>query len=297
MNKIVKRDPDQKDACKLSLNEFNCYHQSGFSLIELMIAISLGLLLFGILMEMFITNQNGLKIQTALYGMQDSAKTAISILTSEMHRAGAIGCARLSADFPVTSFHEYEINRANRIRVTPANEIIVRYASYPNAFVYESMQNNKTVYTDNADHFAAGDILLISNCKQAEIFQAASVRNKNGLQELVTSAPLHNQYEKYSEVSRLVINKLFINKTGRKNSDGSDIYSLFVEDIHRNKTELVSGINQMRMTFTLDMGGKLQEVQQQEINNWAQVVGIAIDMDVSANAMQKTWHMYAALQG
>jgi len=263
----------------------------------MIISISLGLFILSVLLEMFVTNQKSVKLQAALYNIQDNAKTAISILTDEIHQAGIMGCARLSIGFPVTSFREYSFNRANRLVATSANEIMVRYAKYPNASLEESMQNEMIIHANKTDHFAAGDILLISDCKQAEIFQAANVRVKNGMQEITASMPLHNKYEKFSEISHFIVNKFSITKTNRTHPDGSHVYSLFIEDINRNKIELVQGINQMSMLFTINEAGEWRDVKQYEVNDWAQVAGVAIDLDVSEQAMKKTWHMYAVLNG
>lgn len=237
----------------------------------MLVAVVIGLTLVSVLTEIYLVNQKSLRLQTALYAIQDNAKSAISILSKEIHQAGNIGCTKLSSDFPLIPFREYSVNKITGT----VNEIKLSYAEYPNAFLIQPMSNNKVLCVRNNIHFSKGDVLLISNCKRAEIFLVDKVRVKDEMQEITVAFPLHDSYEKNSEVSRLVMNKYFVAKTGRMHGDKTPVYALFLEDIHHRKLELVEDVNLMRITYADN--------------------SVAIDLNMDTPPIKKTWHMYVAL--
>jgi type IV pilus assembly protein PilW len=294
MSKIAK---PIKSAWKgVCIYESDVFKQaSGIVLIEMIIVVAIGLLLVSVLTEMYLVNQKSLRLQTALYDSQDNAKTAISILSAEIHQAGRIGCARLTSEFPMTSIHEYRLTPENKMTGNSFNEITVRYAAYPNAFLKLSMQDEKTIHASSDIHFASGDILLISNCKRAEIFAVEEVKIKNGVQKIIPAFSLHNLYEKNSEVSRLIINKYYIAKTNRTHQDGTPVYSLFLQDIRHHKTELVAGVDSMRVAYSVNYAGNWSEVEANQVTDWKSVAGVAIDFDLNTPPIKKSWHMYAVL--
>lgn len=244
--------------------------ERGFMLIELMISISIALILLSLLMQIYLASQKSSKLEFALTSIQMNASSFTSILSSQIHQAGSIGCARLTTEFPLISHREYQLNAMNKISINQGSELTIRYAEYPNLYLTENTQDGMKIHSNAGIHIHANDVLLISNCKQAEIVIAANVKESRGVQEITLTSALHNQYEKYSELSRLAINRFYISRShyGRGNS-------LFMENIKHEKHELIMGINQMRMVFKNS--------------------GVAIDFEVSVAPLEKTWHLYSAL--
>jgi len=279
----------RKVACK-----FTC-RECGLVLVEVMISLSIGLLLISLLMGIYLACQQSLKLETALNNIQANAKDAAAILTMEVHQAGNIGCARLTNDFPITPYQQYQLNAENKIVGNAYSELTLRHAEYPNVFLTSSMQDNHKIITSKNIQFDPGEILLISSCERAEIFVSGEVKQRNGMQEITLISPLHHKYEKYAEVSRLLINKFYIAKTRRKYMDGSAIYALFVENSHHQNMELVAGVDQMEMKYTQQKAGRLQEVSAGEVGDWSQVLGVAMDFKLHAPPLKKSWHVYAAL--
>ena len=218
-----------------------------------------------------------------------------NILTREIHQASNIGCARLTQDFPLISLQDYQLNNTNKITGNAANELTIRHAEYPVATLTESMQDNMRIYLNQDARFNPGDILIISDCQRAEIFKAQVIRRTNGKLEITSSFPLHDKYQKYSEVSRLSINKFYVAKTNRRNKDGSDIYALYAEDIHHRKSELVMGVNQMQLKFTVENGGGMVEVPPSQVADWAKVLGVAVEVELHAPPLKRIWYVYSTL--
>jgi hypothetical protein len=268
------------------------YHpRKGYILIEILIAMSIGILLMTLLMEMYLASHESSTLETALSTIQQNARSFTAILTREIHAAGNIGCARLTQDFPIISLPNYPYTAANKITSTASNQITIRHADYPAATLAEEMKDHVRIYLSNNIAFKPGDILLISNCERAEMFKVQTVRKINGLLEITSTAALHDRYEKYAEVSRFSINQFYLAKTGRHYSDGSAIYALFIEDIHHRKSELVAGIQQMQIKYTIQNA----EGSPSAITDWAAVSGVAMNIELHAPPLKKIWHVYAAL--
>jgi len=219
---------------------------------------------------MYMTTLQSLKLETALNTIQNNAKMIHSIFQTEIKQAGNIGCAKLTRDFPIISYGEYQLNSNNKIISPEENQITIRYAEYPNNTLIESMISVNRIDINNTVSFHAGDILLISDCKKAEILIADVIKKNHGNQIIVPHSPLHNRYEKFAEVSRLIINTFYVAET----APGKQ--SLFMENIHHKKSELVSGVNHMQI-------------------QWENMAGIAIDYELTAATLTKNWHFYAAI--
>jgi len=243
-----------------------------------MISLAIGLLIINLLMETYLASQKSLKLETALNNIQNNAQSAISILTNEIHQSGHIGCAKLSPDFPIISLPDYELNSENKIVINNKNELIIRYAKYENAYLTEAMKRKNRIYFKGDNNISSKDILLISDCKSAEIFTARNIKKINDSYEVTLTSPLHHRYDKYAEISRLIINKFYVAKTNRKYPDGKSVYGLYMDNIHHQKMEVVSGISAMH------------------INLMENKSGVAIDFDMESPQIRKKWHMFAELK-
>lgn len=265
--------------------------QIGILLIDLMIAMLLGTLLVACLLKMFIVYQNNASLQNALNVMQRNAVATIDILSEEIHKSGYIGCAKLNSEFPITSLQNYSINSENKLIGTD-NILIVRHVAMP-VILNQDMQNNSVINTTNEIRFSVNDILLISDCSKAEIFQAAAISHHRQAQTIIATQALHNVFSKNAEVAKLKINKFFIAPTNRKHSDGSVIYALYVQDLHQRKMELVEDINAMRIRYLILLKDKILKLSANQIQDWTSVLGATIEFEVVYPPYKKTWYIYA----
>ncbi|SRR5579885_1135090 len=268
----------------------------GFVLVELMMVMVTGIVLLGIVFEVYLGCERSLALQAALMTIQDNAETAISILHSEIDRAGYIGCSLLTNDFPIADSTDYSLSAVNRLTGTDSNQITVRYQAFPGAELLASMQGNTSMIVNNQVQFSEGDILLISDCSRAEIFQVAKVSRQHHVQTIMPRVPLHYRYAANAELDRLEINRYFVANTGRTDRDGSPMYSLYREDIHHVKSELVEGVSDMRILYSVYKAGAYTDVPAASVTDWSQVKGVSIDLLVSGTQSKKTWHMYAIPQ-
>ena len=240
----------------------------GAMLIELMIAMTIGLLVLSFLLEMYVVSQQSYRLQSALIAISDNAKSAFSILRNDIKAAGHIGCARLTPDFPIITHNGYTITTENSLSATDT-ELIVRHAELTHVALIGPMQDLMTMQTNKEIYFSRGDILIISDCRHAEIFTVKNVIIFHDSQKIISSFPLRYAYGQDAEISRMAINHYFIAKTTRKNTS-----ALFVKDIKQRTTELVENVSNMHIVFN---GASVQ-----------------IDLDFIASPFKKTWHLYVA---
>lgn len=65
---------------------------AGFSLVELMIGISLGLLLMTGVVQLFVTSKSGFTADQAVSRVQETGRLAIEFMSKDIRMAGFSGC-------------------------------------------------------------------------------------------------------------------------------------------------------------------------------------------------------------
>lgn len=259
----------------------------GLTLLELMLALAISFLIFDALLTIYLSAQKNQSMQAALNSIQENAEIAAQFLRQDIQQAGYRGCARLREGFPVAD----TLTVTNRIFGTN-NSVTVRHASAQSGILLENMSDNSIINTASA--FKAGEVVLISNCSNAEIFKIKKVSGVNN-QKIFSETPLTQRYDKNSEISNFEINTYFIAATDRKTIDGKTVMALYRQNINNRKTELVEGIDNMQITYDIDQSGEVLTVQADQVSDWSKVLGVRIAMHVSALNLSKTWFIYAAL--
>ncbi|MHB8346032.1 MAG: PilW family protein [Acidiferrobacterales bacterium] len=69
-------------------------HQRGFSLVELMVALTVGLILLGAVLAIFIANRGIYSSNKAVAQIQEDGRFALSFLQNDVRMAGYMGCAQ-----------------------------------------------------------------------------------------------------------------------------------------------------------------------------------------------------------
>lgn len=69
--------------------------QKGFSLIELMIALTLGLVITGVIVQVFSSSRSTYDLEEGLAEVQEQGRFAMEFLSSDIRQSGNFGCAKL----------------------------------------------------------------------------------------------------------------------------------------------------------------------------------------------------------
>ncbi len=259
----------------------------GTILIELMISVMLSLVLLLSFFELFIFIERNIHQQAALNQIQHNAETVIGALRSSIHQAGYIGCARLTADFPIHNNTAYSLTSRNKIQALNAGPLIVRHASNTHATLLKTMQDHFIIHANKTIHFYPNDVLLISDCKSADIFKVKYVYTTRGMQKMMPDTALHHAYAKNSEIARLVWNEYRIESA--KNNHKKTLY---MEDIHHQKIPLVDDVEEIHIDATVRQDSSYKEISASQVDDWSKVVGLSIALTLSAPPYKKRWYTY-----
>jgi type IV pilus assembly protein PilW len=268
---------------------------AGMVMIELMLSLALGFILLSILLSMYLVSQRAYDLQKSLQDIQDYAKTAITILNTDIKKAGYIGCRQLTKDFSVLSSLPYSITVQNRL-FSRDGYIQVKHMSHPSGTLQETMKSYSTLSLDQEVRFSVGDIGVIADCQHAEIFKISSIKSTKQSQILIIANPLKTIFKKNTEVGKLEINEYFIEKKNTLHTGHASQYSLYMRDIHHKKTELVPHINGMKITYSINQGNELIDVLADHIVDWSTVQGVSIDLEFNISSITKVWHTYISLR-
>jgi len=257
---------------------------SGLMLTDVMLAIILSLLLLSILFELYLAAHKSLKQQHDFLDMQDNAAAVINALSNEIREAGYIGCPRLDDNFHVISHLPWIISQTNRLVGTEAGELTVRHAGQPVSLISLSADHD-VITTDNSRHFSGSDVLLVSDCKHAELVIAEKVNAGKKTQKIKLAQALQYAYEPPAEVSKLIQNTFYL---ARKKGD---VYSFMLRDINGISHELAAGISSLNLLYSVKTTNAWKDTPAKNVMNWSEVSAVAIDLQIQ----DKTWRAYVRL--
>jgi len=188
--------------------------QKGLSLIELMIAITLGLILITGVLQVFISSKTVYTTQQALSRIQETGRLAIDFLARDIRMAGYMGCASRSSEMKVTNTlkdkdnYKYDFGTAimgYTAAALPANhglsplpkadtDFFVLRGAYGSGVQVNKNNDSAQVFvtltssepgacadgSNRVSGLCQGDILVVTDCTKARVFQATNVTASGG---------------------------------------------------------------------------------------------------------------------
>jgi len=288
---------------------------AGYTLIELMIAMVLGLFLMVGVFQLNASNKKTSRLQDSLTETQKNGRFSIDTISYAIKTAGYSGFyldlssgvenilntpTDVSWDVskPLSGYNN--VNNADTYGgvtgfVQGTDVLLLKGMSQKSVPVLShAAQDTLVVATDNA--FAAGDILVVSDLDQASVFQVstAAIAGSQTTLGIVTGgatpgnmANLANNYNVQAEVGKLETRMFYI-KNGLNGRP-----SLFKTTLFNNsgvaqlqEIELASNISNLQVVYSLDTNGdKVIDAKQNaaSIVDWNQVIGATIALLVESN--------------
>lgn len=180
--------------------------QAGAGLTEIMIAMVLGLLLVGLVLQVYLGSRRSSEIQSSLISRQESARFAMYLLTRDAQMAGYRGCLRDTGTVRNTLNNPgnflYNFGRhvegfdaqgggwspalpASIAGVIAGTDVLtLRTVDDPGVFITQEMPSTSADLKTNDNlsppPLATGDIVLITDCGGAAIFQITNYTVANG---------------------------------------------------------------------------------------------------------------------
>ncbi|WP_298611196.1 PilW family protein [uncultured Thiothrix sp.] len=175
--------------------------QRGFNLIELMIAMVIGLFIMGGVISLFISNRQTFQSNQGIFQIQESMRMAFEILSRDLRHTGFTPCGngtRVANVLNPTPANGNLLNWVGGLRGADGNTAIApvvigtgigqRVAGTSAVLVQGVEGSDRTVqmhtttgtpsftlFPDASTNFSAGDILMVCDTQQATIFQASQV--------------------------------------------------------------------------------------------------------------------------
>ncbi|RLT88211.1 MULTISPECIES: PilW family protein [unclassified Ketobacter] len=174
--------------------------QAGFSIIELMIALVLGLVLMGGAIQVFISSKKSYNLNEEMAWIQENAQFSVGFLAEDLRMAGYFGCASRASStanvmnddgddwvtgfdkglygfdgddpgFPTDEFPRP--STATLPNTVPETDVFtIHRADIDNSFQVKDHVVNSAVINIEGEHpFPQGTVVVVSDCHHAAIFQ------------------------------------------------------------------------------------------------------------------------------
>ncbi|WP_290704197.1 PilW family protein [Amphritea sp.] len=290
--------------------------QKGFSLIELMIALVLGLFIVGGVLAVFIGSSASFSSNEALSRVQENGRFALEIIAEDLRNTGNKGsCWGQVTDVINTGDADYEadaydLNDPIKGWVAAAGEFFVADLNTYNAntdivLIKHAADTVNATLSANVGSTAAsfpiaggvipGAILLLSDAAGCDLFQNTAALNSSTLQrgtggvtignETVLSQPLSHSYlgSGSTEISSLSSTLYYV---GSGTSTASALRSVNYDNGVAADQELVEGVVDLTLVYAvvsgagpaLDYTNTAADIT--AANEWDDVVAVRVTVDI-----------------
>lgn len=258
--------------------------QSGFSIIELMVSIALGLLVLLAVLEIFSVSMQGVHSQNNFSRVQENGRLATELIVREIRGADYWGCSadinKITNNLKTSSGSGYDasilptagyaIDGNNDVTsqtiasisvMDNTDTLILRGANSISSVKIKSAMStaDDAIEVNISDSIPEGDVILISDCLEADLFsnteQTSSTNAKigheigslsTGIEN--TSGSLSHAYGKDAQILRPYTKVYFIG------TNGAGTNSLYRAD-NGIANELIRGINDLQVMYGEDTNG------------------------------------------
>ena len=318
--------------------------ERGVTLIELMVAMALGLVLTAAIMQVFLRNRSTYAFNDGLSLIQENARFALEHVSNSARMAGSIGCltnvgvidnlagaANPFRDDLVNGVQGYEASGTNPgetfaaddvdpaplddpdswspalpaelsvpARVIPGSDVLViRNVSGSSSALVSPFSDEDVLHVGTPVDFLAGEILVVTDCQKASLFQATSVAATGFGADVGHDASAltpgnvapgewgtDQSYGLGSEVARL---ETLVFYTGQGDNGSPSLFQLRLQRTDDTTSafvpeELVEGIDTMQARYGLDTNDDRQVDTWatadaiDAANSWADVLSVEITL-------------------
>lgn len=180
--------------------------QQGLSMIELMIAMVIGLVLTAAVLQVFVGSRVTYSTQSSLARLQENGRFSMEFLTRDIRQAGYQGCSTNnsvantmnddgSGVFDFIDFSNPLIGLDNvdgtqvyggRSPIAGSDVIVVKFADTDSSCTIESHNPTSATLKCESNHdYDKGDVLIVSDCSHTGIFQQSNTNNNGTVSTVV----------------------------------------------------------------------------------------------------------------
>lgn len=297
--------------------------QRGFSIVELMVASTIGLILLAGATALLVNSGTNYQTTDSIARLQENARFALEFIARDLRNAGYYGCtADLGGDaiksqlkawdkigdqqlpnpiegFEATTGTWYPSSSTATNGSSKSDSFVIRYVQSDDIRVRQPMPNEAAnLFVDPGHGLKTGDIIMVSDCDTADIFQLTNVQeagggsDKDGLVHNSGAGPLpgnaSSKLQKVYNTTARIYRFNNLEYSIRKGKSG--LPALF-----RENDELVEGIENIQILYGLDENSSRRPTKYvtadkiTSVEDWKRnVVSIRIGLLVSAVVNNET---------
>ena len=234
----------------------------GFTLVELMVAITIGLIILAVISQVYVGSKRTYRVQEGLSRLQENGRYAVDFLGRDIRMAGYMGCVGtsatlnnianpivgwtpLTAAIPPTLKGIFGYEKADIAGMAPAgfpvkpaevkdntDLIVIQHFSATGAKVFTPVSPPPTTaevkISGNSLGFQQYEVLIVSDCVSADFFKATTVSNSAGIVTIAhstsnnTSNNTSKPYNANAEIMRMETSVYYISSGAVANGCPAD---------------------------------------------------------------------------
>lgn len=266
-------------------------YNSGFTLIELMVAITIGLFLSAVVGGVFVSSKDAFNYQDAMSRLQENARFAMERISRDVRMAGYRGCGDLSKvantvnngstswwlnfTTPVMGYNNLSASQTQFPSAIAGSDAIVLLGVDGSDELSVISHNPVAATIQTTQHsIQPGAILIITDCSQTSVFQvsgpsninfnATNVNHNTGNtitpgncnKELGASCPTAKQYtfKPGASLLQMYANAYYVRASATANN-GNALWACSITDQTNGAAqcgELINGVENMQIEYGVD---------------------------------------------
>lgn len=271
--------------------------QTGFGLVELMIAMTLGLVLLGGIGYVYMGSSGAFRTTDNLSRIQENARYALEVMSRDIRMAGYIGCGNIasmvvktiaSPPVPAMSVNNALIGYDNGSGWTNpttiprvAGDVLSIMAAFGNGATLAgnlTPSNANVQINGNPNGYKQGDVLVVTDCANADVFKVTNVPGNSGLVTLASGSGSNSGnrtgvYGSDAYVLRVDQYSYFI---GNNTAGNRALYRVGLDGVAQ---EIVEHVHDMQLRYGLDTNNDgTVDSYSATPGNWKQVVSVTINL-------------------
>ena len=289
----------------------------GFSLVELMVGLSIGLFLVAVMGAVYLGSRNTFVVQEAGSRMQENGRFAIDTISTDLRMSGFRGCqgtdpldntlnspTALLYNFaePIWGAHHTGVAwspalaaPADTLSALAQGDVLVvrRPVGLGWSLIGEMANASAPLVIGATTNITQGDLLVLADCAGGAVLQAtnsapgtggsiAHVTAAAGVVPGVARNALTRIYANDARVWRMQTLIYFIaNSVRRPGQTALWVFTSPVYDGGAQRAELVTGVERLAVTYGVDSDGDFSADQfrsADQVSNWAQVVSARVEL-------------------
>lgn len=297
-------------------NTFKRSRQRGFSIVEMMIALLVGLFLMGGIIDIFQSSRQTNSLQISLSKIQQDGRIAINTLSTDIRMADYRGCYTDLSDGVENTLNSptsFGWDLSNTIQgfdnvsstftisdsasggvistILEGTDVLVIKGMADGVPVNTNPDSDTFTITEALNRFHNGEILIVADCEHASMFQASGITSTSGVTTILHSTGLTpgnsntsvtNSFGTDAEIAKLRSTIYYLK------NDASGNPGLFQSSLNRNaagdtaamqENQLVSNVENMQIQYGVDTDDDQDADTYQNaaaVTDWSAVISIRI---------------------